>query len=297
MYFHPRPPYDFQLTICAAQYYSVLGQQVGNAYRRVVRMDGALALIELRDGGTVDAPRIEARLLAATAPVDPAALERKIAHLLNLHVDMRPFEQYARSRRGLSETAERLRGLHSLQLDTLFEALAVTMIEQQIALRMAQTAERWLIELAGDSLVYDGERYYAFPTPERIAMMTVDDLKPLKITFMRMERLIAVARAAASGVLDLEALRAAPRSALYARLIGLKGVGHWTASWAMLRAAGHYLYFGSADVALRAAVNAYVYGQKGRAPRDQTDAFFTSLGDHAGLAAFYIIMRWALERY
>ena len=112
----------------------------------------------------------------------------------------------------LAQTVQMLYGLHSLQADLLFEALALTMIEQQIALRMAQTAERWLLAWGGELIGYEGEAYYAFPRPEQIAAATVDDLTPLKITFMRMQRLIDLARAAE----QLEALRDQPTEIAYA---------------------------------------------------------------------------------
>ena len=39
-----------------------------------------------------------------------------------------------------------------MQADSVFEGLALTMIEQQISLRMAQAAERWLLAWGGESI-------------------------------------------------------------------------------------------------------------------------------------------------
>ena len=147
------------------------------------------------------------------------------------------------------------------------------MIEQQIALKMAQTAERWLLDWGGESLIYEGETYYAFPRPERIAAASVEDLTPLKITFGRMQRLIDLAQMAES----LEALRDQPAEIAYEALIGFKGVGHWTAAWTLLRAQGHTLTSGAADVALRAAVNSYYFGLTGRADVSVVAADFRPL--------------------
>jgi len=193
----------------------------------------------------------------------------------------------------LAQTVQVLYGLHSLQADSLFEALALTIIEQQIALRMAQTAERWLLVWGGESITYEGEVYYAFPHPEQIAAAAVADLTPLKITFMRMQRLIDLARVAES----LEALRDQPAEIAYAGLIGFKGVGHWTVAWTLVRAQGQYPYVGVSDVALRAAVNAYYFGLPGRADVPLVDQTFAQYGEFAGIAAYYTLARWAFARY
>lgn len=295
--YHPIPPYNFALTAYASRYYSTLGVLRGDAYRRALRVDGVPALVEVSGEGTVDAPIVHARLLTSRGEVDPAALEVAVARLLNLNADQGPFYAFARAHPGVWRTVEPLYGLHSLQHDSLFEALTITIIEQQIALRMAQQGERWLIAAYGDALEYDGERYFAFPTPGRLAGLTVADLTPLKITFRRMQTLIDVARREVEGETKLEALRQRPTSEVYHALVRMKGVGHWTAAWAITRALGEYPYVGRADVALRAAVNAYYFGENGRADAAVMDALFEEFGRFAGVIGFYTLMRWALDRY
>jgi DNA-3-methyladenine glycosylase II len=173
----------------------------------------------------------------------------------------------------------------------------LTMIEQQIALKMAQSAERWLLGSAGDPITHEAETYYAFPTPERIATMTVADLTPLKITFGRMQRMIDLSRAVVTGQLDLEALRDQPVEDVYRALVALNGIGHWTAAWTLVRAQGTHAFVGASDVALRAAVNHYYFGLTGRAAPQQVDQTFARYGAFAPLAAFYTLMRWAFDRY
>ncbi len=293
MRFDPIPPYDFARTMGASRGLFIMGEIRDDTYRRALRVGDALALIEVTSHGTVAEPQLEARVLASSGALDEAALWAKVRRVLNVESDLNPFYAEAQNDPVLRQTVEMLYGLHTLQADLLFEALALTMIEQQIALRMAQAAERWLLAWGGESISYDGEAYYAFPRPERIAAATVDDLTPLKITFMRMQRLIDVARAAEL----LEALRDQPTEIAYQALIGIKGVGQWTASWTLIRAQGYYAYVGAADVALRAAVNHYYFGESGRAAVPLVDQTFARYGAYSGAAAFYTLMRWAFERY
>ena len=297
MQYAPNPPYDFARTLEGARTLFVAGHVLGDKYRRTLRVGNALALVEITSSGTDDAPQLEARLLSATGVVNGAALYEKVARVLNVGSDLKPFYAAAAADPVLAQTVERLYGLHSLQADTMFEALLLTMIEQQIALKMAQAAERWLLAWGGESLTYEGETYYAFPGPERIASATVADLTPLKITFGRMQRMIDLSQRIVSGQFDLEALRDQPAEVAYHHLLALPGVGHWTATWTLFRAQGYINYVGSTDVALQAAVNHFYHGLKGRADVKLVEQTFARYGDFAGMAAYYTQTRWAFEKY
>ncbi len=293
-FYMPLPtPFSFAHTVSAARFYSVLGMPTTEgAYRRILRVNGALALAEFWPHGN---SAVEARLLMATGAVEPAAFEARARWMLHPELDLGPFYALAEHDPATARLIAPLHGLRAFRLDSVFESLMVTMIEQQIALTMAQAAERWLIQTYGEALDYDGARYFAFPTPERLAALTAADLTPLKITFLRMERLLAIARAVADGALALEPLTTNP-DALYPVLLALHGVGHWTAAWALIRASGQFRYFGRADVALRSAANQHFAGLPGRMDGDALDALFARFGPQAGLAAFYLIIRYAHDK-
>src|SRR5262245_21212228 len=138
MIFYPIPPYDFARTIDASRTLFVMGVVRDGVYRRVIRVGETLVLIEVTSRGMIDAPELEARLLTANGEFDEAALWSKVQRVLNVGADLKPFYTLAQSDPVLADTVRMLHGLHSLQADSLFEALALTMIEQQIALKMAQ---------------------------------------------------------------------------------------------------------------------------------------------------------------
>jgi DNA-3-methyladenine glycosylase II len=296
--FAPRPPYSFSLTADCSRLYDITHVVRDGALYRLLRAGDGRALVRVTDVGGDPAPlRIRAEVVATRGVVDEAQLAQNIRHWLVVDLSFADFYNLAERDPALSLIIHTLHGLHMLRTPSVFEALMVTMIEQQIALSAAQKAERWLIETYGDHLEYEGARFSAFPTPETIAALDEVALTPLKITFVRMRRMIAVARAITQGALDLEALRHAPRDEAYAALMTINGVGHWTAAWTMIRALGEYMYVGSADVALRAAVNQYWRGQPGRASREDTDAHFAHYGAFAGEACVYTLMTLCLERY
>lgn len=295
--FTPQPPYDFAKTLRASHFLYVMGHAQRGAFRRVVRAGSALVLIEIGSVGTVDDPRLEARLLAARGDLDETALVAKIRRVANVDADLAPFYAYARQHPALHTLIEPLYGLHTFQADTFFEAVALTVIEQQITLKMAQMAERWLLHWANDSITYEGATYYTFPDPLKLAACTIDDLIPMKITGIRIKVILDIAKQIASGALDLEGLRDHPREVVYPALMNLRGIGHWTAAWAITRALGDYLLVGRADVALRAAVNHYFYGLSGRCEPETLESTFNAYGEFAGVAGYYTLTRWAFDRY
>jgi DNA-3-methyladenine glycosylase II len=294
-------PYDFLRTFGAAAAYYAPGVTLvedGIArYRRLLRVGDALALVELEGAHEgEDGAHMLVRVLAARGDVDMQVLRAEVTHMVYPAHDLTPFYFMAEENPYMRETVMVMWGLRLLRCTSVFEALMVTIIEQQISLKSAQRAERWLAATYGDRLTWRGEEYHTLPSAAQVALLDVEALTPLKITFIRMNRLLDIARAQASGALELEALRDAAPDTLYSRLLALKGVGHWTAAWTMTRAQGTFVYLGGADVALRAAVNHYFFGQTGRAHIPDMDAAFSTFGEFAGLACYYLILRWAFEK-
>lgn len=290
-------PYNFARTAAASRFLYTMGELTPQgAFRRVIRVGDALALVEWREHPQFY-DHVEAVVLAHKGEIDPGAFARKAYRIIHANAGGRLAAFYAQVDERLNAAVMDLFGLTHFQADTMFEALGLTIIEQQIALSMAQKAERWLLATYGDSIQYEGCVYYTFPTPARIAKLTERDLTPLKITFRRMRMLIDIAQQVERGTLDLEAMRDQPPAEVHAALVKLKGVGEWTASWATIRGTGAYPYLSSADVALRAAVNRYFFNAPGRASRVDVDALFARYGEHAGAAAYYVLTRYAFEKY
>ncbi|MBR4941792.1 MAG: DNA-3-methyladenine glycosylase 2 family protein [Clostridia bacterium] len=79
---------------------------------------------------------------------------------------------------------------------------------------------------------------YAFPTAERLAELTVEDLAPIRSGY-RAEYIISAAREVASGELDLEALKHLSTPEARKRLLAVHGVGKKVADCVLLFGLGH----------------------------------------------------------
>ncbi|MFW5691275.1 MAG: DNA-3-methyladenine glycosylase family protein [Chloroflexota bacterium] len=296
----PQGPYNLRLTMDLLRRYAhpALDVTHDNAYWRLIYCQRGLHLLRVTQEGPVNQPRLRVALALSTIKPDPDALMRIIGHILGVDSDPTPFYKAARRDPDLWAIVRPMIGLRWLRTETVFEALMLTIIEQQIAWTAAQRAQRWLVEWGGQCLSYQGRDYYAFPRPGQIASTSVEALTPLKITFRRMAVMIDIARAAAVGSIALEDLRHQTPEAAYNALTARKGIGHWTAVWTLQRTQSQpHNFVGYNDVALQAACNHYFRASDGKMSEEEVRLIFARFGPFAGLAANYTIMRWVLDRY
>lgn len=131
----------------------------------------------------------------------------------------------------MSTAGEFCRGLRIVR-QPAWECVAtfITSALKQVA-HIAQIShtlrERYGTRLTGD------ETLFAYPTPERIAALTENDLRACRLGF-RAKNLLGAARMIASGEIDLAAIAALPDDEARAQLCRLPGVGEKVANCALL---------------------------------------------------------------
>jgi 3-methyladenine DNA glycosylase/8-oxoguanine DNA glycosylase len=128
--------------------------------------------------------------------------------------------------------ASRRKGLRLPLLPTGFDALCWAIIGQQINIKFASSLRREIVELAGED-ASDGMR--AHPTPERVANLDVSTLNARRYSRSKARYLIDAAAAVAKGELDIEKLPEGSAVAAEKKLTAQRGIGLWTARYAMLR--------------------------------------------------------------
>lgn len=120
----------------------------------------------------------------------------------------------------LKEAAKYAPGIRILRQDP-YEALCTFIISQNNNIKRIKGIVGRLCESFGDE-IEDG--VYGFPTAERLAKLTPDDLAPLRAGF-RNRYIIDSAKKVASGEVDLELCKTADYEAARAELMKITGVG------------------------------------------------------------------------
>lgn len=256
----PVSPYDFDLTASYDTYFR--GDYGADSYRegvfrRLLEIRGRPCLVAVRSLGTVDSPRLEMKLQGP-------ALDRKIREeaqrqagwLLGLEQDMIPFYEMALEDPVLIPLVRGLRGLHVPRTVSVYEALVLAILGQQISSHVARMLRTSLIRTYGRPLEVSGVTYHAFPGPEAMAASGAEELRSIKISTGKAESILDISSRVASGDLDLEALRSRSDEEVIAVLTGLRGVGPWTAQWLLIRGLGRPDAFPHLDLALRRALAA-----------------------------------------
>jgi DNA-3-methyladenine glycosylase II len=290
---NPVPPYDFTLsTFVFSSGDPRIRKAENGRFWQVIRVGGKLVLAEVTGEGKTGNPTLKVRL-SPNEPFTPAETEQAgntISRILNLNDYLTPFYQAVRNDPPMRELTKRLRGLKVPTTPTVFEALVDSIIEQQISLAVARTLEARLTKLFGDSLYIDGQTYYAFPTPERMASATSDQFRSCGLSAMKGEYIRNAAEQVAHGELDLEHLRTIRDSGeIIAELTKLKGVGRWTAELAILRGMHRLDAFPADDLGLRRAI-AKRYHLNEKISGDEARKIADQWGEWKGIAAYYLLV-------
>lgn len=157
-----------------------------------------------------------------------------------------------------------------------WEALCSFIISQCNNISRIKGIVERLCECFGEPKEHMGKRFYSFPTAERLAQLTPEELAPIRSGY-RAEYIINAAKAVTSGELDLEKLRACDYKEAIKALRTVRGIGEKVANCVVLFGLNHMEAF-PVDVWMKRAL-------KENFPPDFDPE---SLGEYAGLAQQYI---------
>jgi DNA-3-methyladenine glycosylase II len=216
----------------------------------VLLLRGTAVGLAVTQIGPPDRPRLRVKLfqpvsLSGAEPLAVAALDR----LLGLRVDLSAFYALAARDPVLASLARRFRGLKPPRFPTIFEALVNAIACQQITLTMGIRLLNRLAEGYGYTAP-DGEAV-GLPEPVRLARVEPEALRDLGFSRQKALALVGLARTAAEGRVDLEALAGLDDAAAVACLRELRGIGRWTAEYVLLRGLGRLHVFPGDDVGAR----------------------------------------------
>ena len=255
----PVAPFDFELTAGYLTYFQgryATDSLTDGVYRRLLDLNGQLVLASVSSTGTLEEPELAVELQGEelTSPMAESAANQ-VAWILGTGQELLPFYALAQTDPEMSVITKRFRGLHMPHTASVFEALVLAILGQQIATNVARIIRTLLIETHGPCRSFDDETYYAFPRPETLAALPVDDLRGLKLSQRKAEYVHGIACAARDDPEGLEGLRRMDDEAVVQHVTGLRGVGHWTAQWLLIRALGSPDALPLGDLALRRVVS------------------------------------------
>ena len=255
----PVAPFDFELTAGYLTYFQgryATDSLVDGVYRRLLDLDGQLVLASVSSLGSLEKPELSVELQGeglTSGNVEGAT--DKVAWILGVGQELEPFYASAQGDPAMAAITQRFHGLHMPHTASVFEALVLAILGQQIATNVARIIRTLLIETYGPRQTIDGETHYAFPRPETLAALRVEDLRGMKLSQRKAEYVHGIACTALDDPEFIEGLHHLDDKAVVRQITSLRGVGNWTAQWLLIRALGRPDALPLGDLALRRVVS------------------------------------------
>lgn len=209
-------------------------------------------LHELRDEVVVKALRVnneivvfsvhsenQALKISFLTPAPPEEIQEIVGvyvrEWFDLDTDLKPFYKMAEKDRLLKDLIRRFYGYRIVGQPDLFESLIWAVLGQQINLGFAYTLKQRFVQTFGERTALGNHEYFLFPSPETVAVITPELLVPLQFSIQKSRYTIGIAEAFADGILSREKLKQLSLPEAKHQLTKIKGIGNWTANYALMK--------------------------------------------------------------
>jgi DNA-3-methyladenine glycosylase II len=204
----------------------------GDHVLKAVKYEQEKILFRLRSG--------EQRLILEFLNGEPSAAGKRfvknyVTEWFDLETDLKPFYKMASTDKLLHEIVKRFFGYRIIGQPDLFESIVWAVLGQQINLQFAYTLKQRFVEKFGERLFWNNESYYLFPDAKLVANLTDDVLLTLQFSRQKSAYTIGIAQAFASGKVSKEKLKEMTFTEAKEYLMKIKGIGNWTANYALMK--------------------------------------------------------------
>jgi DNA-3-methyladenine glycosylase II len=263
----------------------------GHAYRRVLVIGDELIEVTVTQAGSPAAPCLNIELNGCLAgPNMEAPITAALERLLGIYVDLRQFYRFAQRSRVLTPLVRQFYGAKPPRFLTPFEALVNAIACQQVSLTVGILLLNRLAVTYGPQLDVDDGIFHAFPRPEDLANLDMEDLRHLGFSRQKASYVIGLAQSISRRQFNLAELEALDDKAAVARLRRLKGVGQWSAEYCLLRGLGRTHIFPGDDVGARNNLQRWL-GLPNRLDYDGVHEALAGWKGYGGLVYFHLLLQ------
>ncbi len=125
-----------------------------------------------------------------------------------------------------------------------FETLISFIISQRSSIPKIKSCVNKLCELCGDKIEFEGNFYYSFPTPQKVAALSEEDLQAIGVGY-RAPYILKASHAVLNGDIDATLLEKSDTASAREKLLSLYGVGDKVCDCVLLFSLGKYDLFPS----------------------------------------------------
>ena len=172
----------------------------------------------------------------------------------DLNTDLKPFYKLVKNDDLLGSLTKKYFGYRIVGQPDLFESLVWAVLGQQINLTFAYTLKQRFVEQFGNTLLHENQKYFLFPSYDRVSQLTPESLLALQFSKQKANYTIGIAKAFVSGEITQASLQHLSLHEAKEKLMKIKGVGNWTANYAMMKTFRYADAFPLEDVGIHNAI-------------------------------------------
>jgi len=232
------PPFSFELTVHkpAGWWWSTPDETFEkDTLWTVTRVKNTLTGLKLKSLGTIEKPRIRCTIFtkAKNSKTEAQNITRMVKRALNTEQDITEFYDLAQKDKILNATVKDLYGMRTVAWPELFPALILAVTLQMAPLKRSEQMMQLLMEHFGEKARFDGKTIRYWPSPQKIAATTIDELKIKAKLGYRTTNLRAIAETLKTGFPTMDELSTINPEEAKNKLLTLKGIGEYSAELVM----------------------------------------------------------------
>ncbi len=200
-----------------------------NSVRKVIEIDAQLVLIEISYGQN------ELIVDTLVGQENKEKIKAFVTNWFDLNTDLEDFYKKISQDKNLNFLSKNYEGLRLMNIPNLFEALCWAIIGQQINLKFAYTLKRRLVELYGQKISFQGKDFWHFPSPKELVNIDEVILKEKQFSTSKIKYIKNTTEAFINGSISKENLQKLKKDDILSQLTAIKGIGKWTAEYALMK--------------------------------------------------------------
>jgi DNA-3-methyladenine glycosylase II len=169
------------------------------------------------------------------SPLTKQHIRNYVTEWFDLETDLKPFYTMAAEDKLLQPLVQKFHGYRIIGQPDLFESIIWAVLGQQINLQFAYTLKQRFVEQFGEQIIWENTPYYLFPKPEIVSQLNDNLLLPLQFSRQKSKYTAIIGEAFASGLVSKEKLKGLPLIEAKEELMKIKGIGNWTANYALMK--------------------------------------------------------------
>ena len=210
--------------------------------------------------------------------------------ILGLGTDLAHFYRLFGADSKIGNLIEEFKGVKPPRFPTVFEALVNAFACQQVSLNVGLLLLNRLAVNYGSTMLVEGRRVYGFPDPQRLAELDVQDLRKVGFSSRKAEYIIETAKLVSKQKIDPESIAEMDQSEAIKFLRQIRGIGPWTAQYALLRGAGRLDVFPANDVGGQNGLR-NLLGLRRKLDSDAVNRLISKWEPYAGMLYFHLLLR------